>query len=329
VRWYIGGRNREQVLDAFRTAGLNANQHEQLANPDLWHEESHGVWVTPPEDLLFDLSQPVRMKIYNSLAVFEENEPYRTPFTYRPELLDERIEASGLQPETIDLFRRLLYPRNKSLLFADTVPMLRRLTDEDEKRRFVKTISRKSTVMAKLRIDEATNIEELVRYWGVGGRSKDLRSLVESLARVDGGCYLDVIHLLPATARRRLYTFPVASEEMMELQPDCHWTALNFFKDPPDDRLATPEFASSIVRSQYSVIAEPSQLGDVVFVTDASGGAIHSAVYIADDLVFTKNGARFTEPWTLMNLDDMLDVYLASQPPDKPLKVLYYRHNSL
>ncbi len=329
VQWFVGGCNRPQALERFRQAGLTAEQFEQLSDPTIWREEPPGAWATPPESLVLDLSPAARAHIYNQLAVFPENEAQRSAFTYRPEMLDERIEDSGLQAETIERFRKMLYPRGKSLLFADTIPLLRQLTGEEAKRRFIKTVSRKNTVLAKLRVDEQTDVDALVRYWGVGGRSKDLRSLLESLSRVEGGCYIDVVHLLPALARRRIYTFPSASEDSRTLQPDCHWTALNFFNDPPDDRLASPEFASSVVRSEYSAIAAPGQLGDVVFVADASGEAIHSAVYIADDLVFTKNGARFTEPWTLMNLDDMLAIYAAAQPPNAPLKVLYYRHHRL
>jgi hypothetical protein len=48
----------------------------------------------------------------------------------------------------------------------------------------------------------------------------------------------------------------------------------------------------------------------VVFILDgASGNAIHSCVYLADDLVFTKNGRSPTQPWVVMKVDDVVTYY--------------------
>ena len=39
---------------------------------------------------------------------------------------------------------------------------------------------------------------------------------------------------------------------------------------------------------------------------------MHVAVYVADDIVFTKNGFHYTQPWILMHLKDMLETYAAA-----------------
>jgi hypothetical protein len=38
----------------------------------------------------------------------------------------------------------------------------------------------------------------------------------------------------------------------------------------------------------------------------------HAAVYIADDLVFSKNGISSMSPWTLMSIDDVKAYYKSS-----------------
>ena len=45
------------------------------------------------------------------------------------------------------------------------------------------------------------------------------------------------------------------------------------------------------------------------FLLDKNGNAIHSAVYLADDIVFTKNGNNYTQPWMLMHLKDLIAEY--------------------
>ena len=56
---------------------------------------------------------------------------------------------------------------------------------------------------------------------------------------------------------------------------------------------------------------------------------MHAAVYIADDIVFTKNGFHCTQPWILMHLKDMVETYAARLPTGKQLNVLYYRRKNL
>jgi hypothetical protein len=47
---------------------------------------------------------------------------------------------------------------------------------------------------------------------------------------------------------------------------------------------------------------------------DAKGRPAHICVYIADDVVFTKDGIDDRQPWVLMEIRDMLVEY-TSKPP--------------
>ncbi len=59
-----------------------------------------------------------------------------------------------------------------------------------------------------------------------------------------------------------------------------------------------------------------------MFVLNPDGGVIHSAVYIADDIVFTKIGANFAQPWILMRMENLLHVYTLNKEPT----AVFYRH---
>jgi hypothetical protein len=47
-------------------------------------------------------------------------------------------------------------------------------------------------------------------------------------------------------------------------------------------------------------------------------------VYVADDVVFTKNGANTIQPWVLMKMSEMLGTY----EPERPFEVIVYRRKT-
>jgi hypothetical protein len=132
------------------------------------------------------------------------------------------------------------------------------------------------------------------------------------------------MHLLPPFARRRLYTYHAVSEEKSRSGRDCHWSALNFFSEQPDDRFCDVNEVNRVLDEDYYRVRRDFRLGDVVEFFDQRG-AMHSAVYLADDVLFTKNGRNSWHPWMLMKLDDMKYYY----PRRRELQVEYYRRKDL
>ena len=55
---------------------------------------------------------------------------------------------------------------------------------------------------------------------------------------------------------------------------------------------------------------------------------IHAAIFITTDIVFTKNGYDFTQPWILMRKSDMLEVYKARYPAST-LQPIYFRKRTI
>ena len=104
---------------------------------------------------------------------------------------------------------------------------------------------------------------------------------------------------------------------------DCHWSTMNFFNETPDDRFSDTAFTSKYIGDHYYQIAQPSAYGDRIFLIDANGAAIHSGVFIADDIIFTKNGNNYAQPWMLMRLKDLLARYGTS---DVAPRVVVYRN---
>ena len=130
------------------------------------------------------------------------------------------------------------------------------------------------------------------------------------MARVPGVDKIDVIHLLPASVRKILYTFPNPLLTENGYLPDCHWTSLNFFNAEPLERLSDPIQATQYTLENFRVVEAPYQCGDVLFFTDIkTGDAYHSCAYIADDIVFTKNGRSPLQPWVLMKIEQVKTLY--------------------
>src|SRR5436190_3119915 len=126
---------------------------------------------------------------------------------------------------------------------------------------------------------------------------------------------------MPPFVRERLCTFPTPSRPS-DPALDCNWSALNFFNDPPDDRFTSPAYLVSFVSTNFYQVSRPTVYGDLVLFIDENGEIAHSAVYVADDLLFTKNGNSFVQPWKLMRMKDLVNVYALATPP----QILYYRN---
>lgn len=130
---------------------------------------------------------------------------------------------------------------------------------------------------------------------------------------------MDIIHLLPPVPRGLLYCYPTPNGRN-ELR-DCHWTCLNFFEEQPNDAFLDVKLVARKLQDAYETVPEATRLGDVLLFTLDGSNIIHSCVYVADDVVFTKNGANVMQPWTLMRRSEVISCY----PTDPPLNVVVKR----
>ena len=101
--------------------------------------------------------------------------------------------------------------------------------------------------------------------------------------------------------------------------------APNFFAKEPDDRFCDPaEILKALSHDFHRIYSNPL-LGDIVQFIDEAGNCMHSAVFVADDFVFTKNGVASSRPWMLMRLEDLKGYY----PTLKPAEIRYFRREGM
>ena len=330
VRWSFPGYTKEQVLSTLRSVGLPEDDVKKLDVSAKWTSDDGVAAVEPGDPLILSLTPEVRSKLYAILVTFPQNGRQIDPIWFRDGLIDWRLQGSELAPESIALLKRLLYPQGeKTLLFADFEPALRSLPNDAERKLFMKTLSRKRTVRARVRLDGDADVEKISQYWGLGGRHKDLFPFLSALHRVENG-KVNVVFLLPNFARDHLYRYPFSAPDDKGVKQDCFWSAFNFFSDVPDNRINDFGYMEDVLRRDYYQIQEPSQLGDLVFLAiGEKKSVIHVAAYVADDLVFTKNGEDFRQPWILMHMADMLETYAVKYPNSGELQPQYFRKKTL
>jgi hypothetical protein len=93
--------------------------------------------------------------------------------------------------------------------------------------------------------------------------------------------------------------------------PDCHWTSLNFFNLTPKDYYLDTRLAAAQLVENYNTVEPPYKYGDVLCFLE-NGEGLHTCVYIADDIVLTKNGDSILAPWALMQIKDVESIYRRS-----------------
>ena len=114
---------------------------------------------------------------------------------------------------------------------------------------------------------------------------------------------------LPPMARTYLYTFPTLESGAEGRLPDCQWTSLNFFHSTPHDYFLDARLTAARLNEAYETVEGPYRYGDVLEFIDGRGDAQHACVFLADNIVFTKNGEGMIKPWVLMWLADVKKLY--------------------
>jgi hypothetical protein len=308
--WFFKGYSTNDFKGLLRTAGLSAAQQAELESAAVWSDSIAGYAVKPQDDFVMGLSPASRAALYNALSHFTENLFQNEPFRFKANLADEWFANSDVPAATVAMVRKLTYTRGSAILFSDPHLVLPKLGSDLERAHLLKTLSRQSTLMVKLHVTPETDLASLVGYWTMRhGSAKDIRPILESAARIPGGFDVDITHFLPRFARKRIYTYPSSDGDSGELTYDCHWSSMNFWNDPPDNRFADKAYVIRTLETDYAPVLDSFKFGDIVLFMKSNTEAIHSAVYVADNIVFTKNGPSPYSPWILMRMDSLISHY--------------------
>jgi len=321
--WSFGNYTEQQLVSLLDSLHLTHSARSYLMNRQHWEMLPRSIRISPPPEVVLSLDPDTRIRLYEILALHPENVPQTTPFRFRLNGADAWFADCGLSKEKLELVRRLTYPHQGNLCFADATTFSQIATPEETKC-LIRGLWRFSTFVIKIRIDPATDVDALMRYWGTMGTGRAYQPLVESMSRVPEGTTINLSYFLPPFARLRLYTYPNPRDTNIVHQ-DCFWSAMNFFNTTPDNRFFDPEHIQKVLRSDYArVSGEANRFGDVLLLLGKDNRALHMCVYLADDVVFTKNGANTQQPWVLMKLPEMLGEYES----EKPFDIVTYRRKT-
>jgi len=325
-RWYFPGTSPDLLQAFLASTGLTADQVVRLTSTARPEDRIRGLTVQPDLDLLRSLDPQVRARLYFQLAKSQLNADQGNSFRFFGTATEEWLGGTLIAPETRKLVESLIYRDGDILHFADAEIVRSHIADGSERQRLAKTLLRQPTLLVRLSVTKDAEISQLAQYWGRGGRSTDIRPLLESVAGAGADGFIDIVHLLPSFARNRLYRYPRITTGDLDKPAlaNCLLTALHFFRQEPDDRYLDMNTALASLRTDYHIVEGEFQLGDIIALLDAEGDLFHVVVSIADDLVFTKNGTSPVSPWTIMPLARVKDYYRTQS--DNP-RLIYHRRN--
>lgn len=315
--WTFRGLSADEVAAVLDRPGLPEAAAADVLDRSRWQVMEGMIRVLPSDLTVRSLPPDVRAGIYDVLARWEENEFQHSPYFVPDHDARGWLAQTGLAGHLIDLVDRTSYPVGETTCFSDLPLLISATSSYAEGRALLKALSRTQTTILRVRLDGEADARKIRDYWSAGtANAKDFLPLLESVATNKDVRHLDVAHLLPPTARKLLYTFPTPAMAVGGRYPDCHWTSLNFFNPVPESRLADVAGATAFTLENLQPAEPPFTYGDVLFFLDGNGNAIHSCVYLADDFVYTKNGANVLSPWLIMDLDEVRARYSRQGPVD-------------
>ena len=209
------------------------------------------------------------------LAGFKENEPQCDPFHWPADDEESLFAGADISKETRARFERLCYRHGNVLLFADLQVLLRTLSDAGQQAALVKVLSRRSVVFASLKVSPKTDLASLIKYWGGPGTEREALPVLQAAATLSPSRELSLAALLPPAVRALLFTFPLPGSGP---QPNCHWTAFNFFKDRPDPPTTNDAFWLAKLKTDYVPVAGQPRYGDILSL---AGGEARSFIRVS------------------------------------------------
>ena len=327
--WNFGAVSEKEVESTLSVAGFSVDQIRELLATRVPSNVHASVVLQPSEKFLLSMDKKTRANLYLKLAAHPQNFYQANPLFDHEKDLECLIKGNvSNHTEILRMYEKLTYERNGYSYFSDPEIILRKL-DQDPGGRaaFLKFLTTIDAVMASILVKPDSQIDLPVMYWGLptpGLRVKDLYPLFEAQKSLPSGGAIPVSSLLPEKARELLYKTPLATTSQ-EAPPDCHVAALSFFSQNPDPRLNDTKYVARYLTENYYEIGKPSLTGDLILLVNSRNILIHSAVHLAGDIVFSKNGTNIGQPWVLMHEKDMIGLFSALEP----VSIRYMRWNQL
>ena len=324
--WRFVGMDVDQVNQFLIGTSLPEQIWNELHDKSAWYTSAEETRIFPNDYVIANLPPESRRQIYSVVRPWLEGQVFFQPITVEIDSLEECFSGYDLPTEVVSLVKGTAYRLGNRMVFSDIPFVLSHLDSEEQSRRFLKALTRTRSIVLLIKADRTMDLPALASYWAAGTRYKDSLPLLESVSRTEGTDNIDITHLLPPLPRKHIYTFPNPGAGSTGRYPEGFWTAFNFFEFWPKETFSDdPQWIDTQLRERYSPIEQAIRFGDLIVLRDPKSGLpIHACVFIADDIVYTKNGPSVFRPWTMMKLKSVLNRWSADGTPE----VEYWRVNS-
>ncbi len=316
--------SKDAASEFLRKAGVDSTLCATLSTGAEFNAQQRSCILHPTPDQVLSLAPDTRASLYTALATCPANKVQRDPFVFHPSLINEWLDKEGLQPATVALVKQLLYPNKQLLLLSDYNLLGARVSDVQEKVRLCSVLFRRESLMVRLCGFGQNDTKSMINYWGTGGRSVEVAPLIEAMEHGEKPLSVNITLLLTHFAREKLYTFPLPDNSPGVAARDCHWSSMNFFNIVPDERFGNANYVREVIQKDYYRVPGQPTFGDVTLFATPDGTVVHSAVYIADGIYFTRNGPSYYSPWMLLSEDELIEAF-----PMYNLAISHYRPKKL
>jgi hypothetical protein len=312
-RWTFPGLSASMVKDLLIQSGVDLALVERLTSSTQLKISGAEIVIYPKLEDLLQIKGLVRDKLYTEISKYPQNDYYTDPVFILSGDVEEWLSEASLNANQKDVVRQMVWHRGNALVFSNVGILLSYAQNNEEIKNTLRAITRcMSLVVTKKFPLKPEQREVFMNYW-IGNQAESPRMIfIKSVSKEkDLNDSIDIMHFLPAIMRERLYTFPSIKDGVKGRLPDCHWTSLNFFNLSPRDYYRNTSMAAIQLTQAYNQVSAPYQFGDVLCFTD-NGEGLHTCVYIADNIVLTKNGENILAPWVLLTLEDVSKIYKRS-----------------
>jgi hypothetical protein len=308
--WTFHGKNVAQVKALFISNGLTQQEAEKALAPDCVSTQGPNTLVRPSDEFVLSLSPEARTRLYEALRGLDVSPYLSSPYAFSKNSFARVLADARLHADDLALFKKLVCGSKDASWFSDYETLMRRIPSVERRVATTAVLWRQPAVIAALRIRPDTDVDKVVQYWANAPNVRfiDIRPMVESLKRLPNGGAISSLCVLPPFARNHVYTYPLPPKQGEPI-PDANWTTFNFSNVTPDNRFLDPAECARHIDQHFYKIAQPALYGDVVVFRDGANQIRHSAVFLADDLVFSKNGKTHTTPWLITRIPDLQAMY--------------------
>ncbi|MDP4183148.1 MAG: hypothetical protein Q8942_18920 [Bacillota bacterium] len=308
-QWVFKNATLEEIQLLFRSAGLDNGKCNQLLLNTSVASNGKEYITTPGDSFFWNLAPEIRAKLYPMIGNYSDNPMYSQPLYFESDTAEEWFYNSGLTNEVKDKLISLTYVAN-GISYISDVHLILPYLSESERIKFLKIAYRTKSMDIMLQINEGQNVSDIAKYWGSLGRISNIESILDELSNKPGGGEINIDELLPSIPQKRVNTYCGAYEYETDYK-DCHWTTINFFNNSADERYYDLPDLTIFINEISKPLKRDSQLkfGDIICIFDKNNELIHSCIYIADNLTYTKNGMGNLNPFVISYLDKTISIY--------------------